>query len=316
MFLKLDKYWGWWRGLLPLIWLYNFKNRKYFLKNKSLYSKWGIKKSIYCTIESKDLKNIKPSLDELPWLDKPDALSSIKETEKKHFESWIKNGYIILPKLFNEEQIENINEEISRLKEDGTVYENYTQTKIHNAILKSSLLKEIAFNQEIIGFLRQIFKKDIVAFQSLNFNIGSQQKPHADAIHMTTFPHGYMAAAWIALEDIGEDQGPISIFPGSHKLPIITRENISSDNSNFLWNDTHLNEKYELQVEQLVKNNKLKKEIYSPKKGDVLIWHYNLIHGGEPIKDPLKTRKSMVIHYFAKDVIAYHEISRRPAIMK
>lgn len=316
MFLKLDKYWGWWRGLLPLIWLYNFKNRKYLMKNKVLYKKWGLNKSIYCTIESKDFKNIQPNSDELPWLDKSDALNSIKETENKCFESWINDGYIILPTLFNETQIENINKEIVRLKEKGTVYENYTQTKIHNAILKSAALKGTAYNEHIVQFLSQIFRKDVVTFQSLNFNVGSQQKPHADNIHMTTFPHGYMAAAWIALEDIGENQGPISIFPGSHKLPVISREDIPSNSSNLLWNDTRLNEKYESQLEKLIIENNLKKEIYTPKKGDVLIWHYNLIHGGEPIKDHSKTRKSMVIHYFAKDVIAYHEISRRPAIIK
>ena len=52
------------------------------------------------------------------------------------------------------------------------------------------------------------------------------------------------------------------------------------------------------------------------KKGDVFIWHANLIHGGSPIKDHSLTRKSMVIHYYAKDVIKYHEITERPSILE
>ena len=38
------------------------------------------------------------------------------------------------------------------------------------------------------------------------------------------------------------------------------------------------------------------------------------MHGGEPMLNQELTRKSMVVHYFANDVIAYHEISERPAI--
>jgi hypothetical protein len=47
----------------------------------------------------------------------------------------------------------------------------------------------------------------------------------------------------------------------------------------------------------------------------MLIWHANLLHGGEPILNPTLTRKSMVIHYYAKDVVKYHEITERPAIL-
>jgi ectoine hydroxylase-related dioxygenase (phytanoyl-CoA dioxygenase family) len=51
------------------------------------------------------------------------------------------------------------------------------------------------------------------------------------------------------------------------------------------------------------------------KKGDVLIWHANLVHGGAPILNPALTRKSMVVHYYANDVIKYHEITERPSLM-
>ena len=51
-------------------------------------------------------------------------------------------------------------------------------------------------------------------------------------------------------------------------------------------------------------------------KGDVLVWHANLIHGGEPQTNPESTRKSMVFHYYAQDAICYHEITQRPSLMK
>ena len=42
----------------------------------------------------------------------------------------------------------------------------------------------------------------------------------------------------------------------------------------------------------------LRKEPFFAKKGDVFIWHAHLLHGGGPINDPGRTRRSTVFHYF------------------
>jgi phytanoyl-CoA hydroxylase len=42
-------------------------------------------------------------------------------------------------------------------------------------------------------------------------------------------------------------------------------------------------------------------QVFCPKKGDVLIWHANLIHKGTPIQDQRLTRKSYVTHYSSFD---------------
>ena len=46
----------------------------------------------------------------------------------------------------------------------------------------------------------------------------------------------------------------------------------------------------------------------------MLIWHANLVHGGEKVIDKNKTRKSMVFHYYANDAVAFHEITQRPTL--
>ena len=56
-------------------------------------------------------------------------------------------------------------------------------------------------------------------FQSINFLTGSEQHTHSDSIHMSTFPLGGMAAAWVALEDITPGNGPLRYYTSSHKLP-------------------------------------------------------------------------------------------------
>jgi ectoine hydroxylase-related dioxygenase (phytanoyl-CoA dioxygenase family) len=36
---------------------------------------------------------------------------------------------------------------------------------------------------------------------------------------------------------------------------------------------------------------------YCAKKGDIFLWHGMLIHGGSPVLDPKRTRRSYVCHY-------------------
>ena len=45
--------------------------------------------------------------------------------------------------------------------------------------------------------------------QTIAGHKGSQQGVHSDSIHMTTYPLGYLTAAWIAFEDIHPDSGPL-----------------------------------------------------------------------------------------------------------
>ena len=51
---------------------------------------------------------------------------------------------------------------------------------------------------------------------------------------------------------------------------------------------------------------KLKKETLLIKKGDVLIWHASLVHGGDPIINPELTRKSFVCHYSSQEGYQWH----------
>ncbi len=68
-------------------------------------------------------------------------------------------------------------------------------------------------------------------------------------------------------------------------------------------------------IEDLVIRNNYEKREFHARKGDVFVWHANLVHGGAPIINKALTRKSMVIHYYAADVIKYHEITERPSLM-
>ena len=51
---------------------------------------------------------------------------------------------------------------------------------------------------------------------------------------------------------------------------------------------------------------KYPKETLLIKRGDVLIWHAALAHGGSIISNPDRTRKSYVCHYSTKQALPFH----------
>jgi ectoine hydroxylase-related dioxygenase (phytanoyl-CoA dioxygenase family) len=132
---------------------------------------------------------------------------------------------------------------------------------------------------------------------------------------MTTVPLGYLIGVWVALEDIHPGNGPLTYYPGSHKLPYILNSDYNNTSNAFVL-DGKANEKFERKVREVIQRSQLKEHQLEAKAGDVFLWHANLLHGGARIIDKGSTRKSMVSHYFAEGVLCFHEISERPAIIR
>jgi ectoine hydroxylase-related dioxygenase (phytanoyl-CoA dioxygenase family) len=178
----------------------------------------------------------------------------------------------------------------------------------------SSLIKKITHKKRLTNILDFILDKEVVPFQTINFLQGSNQRAHSDSIHMTTYPLGYLIAVWIALEDTNMENGPLFYYAGSHRLPFLLNNDFNEGETALTLGKKDYPD-YEDAIEKLTTKNNFEKKIFLAKKGDVFIWHANLVHGGSPVSDHELTRKSMVIHYYANDVIKYHEISERPSLM-
>jgi hypothetical protein len=37
--------------------------------------------------------------------------------------------------------------------------------------------------------------------------------------------------------------------------------------------------------------------LFTPRRGQALIWHASLRHGGSPVRDPARSRRSFVVHF-------------------
>ena len=299
--------------------LYNFFQKKKLSYNLPLYKKYGLKKRYYSSVSSVDFKgldnpkNILDEFDSRDILPKNPEFNNLDTNTQTELLKWSENGYAILENFYTSEEIDSFNSEVDALVKSKQATWKNNGNKIMFAIHKSPLLHSAGSNKKLISILNLLLGKKVDLFQSINFLKGSQQRSHSDSVHMTTFPYGNLIAVWVALEDITPDCGPLHYYPGSHKLPYTFNEAYDNVGSKYKLGDKHYSA-YEDVIEDVIKNNGFQKEVFLPKKGDILIWHANVLHGGEKMTNPDSSRKSMVFHYYTDDAVCFHEITQRPTL--
>lgn len=317
----LDRYYGTLRTWKLGYVLLNLFNRKKLRHAEAMYKKYGVKQSVLMPISSDQLPRHNG---ESPWLDGPDAMRRLTASPGlKQFDTatqeallrWPTDGFVVLRGLFTREEVAAMNAEIDRLINDKVVDFNFTGRKIMFAFHHSDLLRKYVHDRRILDVMDFLLGKRIKVFQSINFLTGSEQAAHSDSIHMTTHPLGYMTAAWIALEEITADNGPLIYHVGSHKLPYLLNGSYDHGGNRFvIGEDAYA--RYEEAVDREIANGHFEAREFHAQPGDVLFWHANLLHGGKKMTTPNASRKSMVIHCFADDVLCYHELTQRVAMME
>jgi phytanoyl-CoA hydroxylase len=275
----------------------------------------------------------------LPWIDKKgaDIDGFVKQyersknlpydlAEKLHF--WQKNGYVILEQAIPQAWLEQLWSEVEELFEHNEKYRikvqvdlpEYTGRAVQEArdlptevlngkhikvmdFHNSSVIgKKIMLHNSIITFLEAVFGERVVAMQSLLFKWGSQQATHQDFAYVVSENPSHLAASWIALEDVHIDSGPLFYYPGSH-----TNKKFDFGNGMFYNHEsTHDPNDFARYIEANCERLGQKRETLLIKKGDVLIWHAALAHGGDAIRNPALTRKSFVSHYSSVNAYSRH----------
>jgi len=258
----------------------------------------------------------------VPWIDAPDldiatAFKDCGDLQEKLLE-WRERGIVVFQDVIPPNLIDALVHDVEYLLKHYRDFDLLTEvnalikpinqfeySEISTSKVKYNSIHSISgaaillsLNKVISRFLQKIFNGPSCVMQSLTFYKGSQQPIHIDYPYVRTQTKlGHLAASWIPLEDIHPDSGPLAYYPGSHKVEV---------SGFFDWgNRSILMEKDSDKTPQefaeylsgRVKKFNIKPEIFVPKKGDVLIWHGNLMHEGSLIKNDLLTRKSYVTHY-------------------
>jgi hypothetical protein len=175
--------------------------------------------------------------------------------------------------------------------------------RIQDAWLRSKAVRRLAVWPEIKRLLRAAYGREPFAFQTLNFQKGSQQALHPDTIHFHSLPERFMCGVWIALEDVKPGAGPLVYHPGSHRLPVMTMRD-AGVNQPAPGPDQYESVFVKRFAERIAETG-LPTEHAIVKKGWAFVWAANLAHGGSPVTEPGATRRSLVVHWYFKDCLYY-----------
>ncbi|MCC0175999.1 phytanoyl-CoA dioxygenase family protein [Waterburya agarophytonicola K14] len=281
---------------------------------------------------SVDIQNISvfrrenfPQNEPTPWLDRPDAAELVKKLvanktlspeEGELCYKWSENGYVIIPGLFDRATLDSAWTEYERAIADGKIKPeeacvvNGLPGRNLNTHFQVKQIEQLLRDRRMTNIISMLLGAKCLPFQTITGHNGSQQLEHSDAIHMTTYPMDYLAATWTTFEDIDPDSGPLVYYPKSHRIPHFLSQEAEISTDEFERGGyIPYHEKYEPQLQKIIKSHQLEPKYFHAKKGDVLIWHSNLIHGGSPRKNMQLSRNALVCHYFAAGCICYHDLA-------
>jgi GT2 family glycosyltransferase len=166
---------------------------------------------------------------------------------------------------------------------------------VQDAWHQSEAVRELALLPEIAAMLQACWGRKPFAFQTLNFPVGTQQHLHSDAVHFQSEPPGFMCGVWVALEDIHPDAGPLEYVPGSQRLPYLQAADVGVQQQPGMTPDQTIFHNY---WQAVLASDGFKRETFTPRLGQALIWSANLIHGGSAVENLQRSRWSQVTHYF------------------
>ena len=233
-------------------------------------------------------------------------------SQKASFEQ---DGFLVLPKFFGNDVIDEVQTTVDLVKfkrpfnvvvDDLVTGERSVlgllapetiergRLKINDLYLQQPKMRRLALAKDLVNILHALLGFAPALCNSLYLEKDSEQGLHIDSLYMTPRTPWHLIAAWVALEDAHKDAGQLEYLPGSHLIEPMRFSNggyHANDNEMPVWRDY---------INNAVARAKLKKLTFSAKKGDVFIWHSNLLHGGGIINNTSLTRKSCVFHYFSE----------------
>lgn len=255
---------------------------------------------------------LRPGPSELLWLDRADAYEeagrrSMDPFLVEHARNLIEHGVTRLEANVPADLCDRVVQQFHSFCDQHPAHANEYKdeqgyhSRLLNLHLTSEAALEVGLNPNVMRLLDFVFGYRAVAYTSLTFEKGSQQAMHQDAPFFRTHPEGFFFGVWTALEDVRPDAGPLTYVRGGHRIRSIDRREVlrtagGHANAFHVWNKRVIEE---------ADKWGLSRETAQMKKGDTLIWHPFLPHGGAPIQDKRLTRKSIVFHYLPQHIAVH-----------
>jgi ectoine hydroxylase-related dioxygenase (phytanoyl-CoA dioxygenase family) len=221
----------------------------------------------------------------------------MQTTEKSNLKNYFEeNGYVVIDTELDSALFDDVITSLApyfgdqRVEPQGVTFADYG--RVQDAWYLNTSVWKIATSKVVYKVLRELYGVTPKPFQTLNFYKGTHQSTHADSIHFNCEPFGMMCGVWVALEDIGPDQGPLRLYPGSHKLPEMNYQDFGLEPSQSQY------PQYLKGIEGLIKKHSFTERRATISRGQAVIWAANVLHGGAPQNDLSLSRHSQVSHYY------------------
>ena len=267
-----------------------------------------------------------PDEDRAPWLDRPDAAGEVERRlaageltaeEAGWLTNWVRAGYVVFEGVLDAATMAEINADVDAIVQATSELSVAEKRKeFENVFGHSEATRRALCWPQVLAKLDLILGARVVPYQTLNLPVSSQQAAHSDEILMTTHPPGYLIAVWFALEDIDGECGPLMVYPETHRLDYVSATQVGIPRG---ASDEECSRIYDAQyyrmIEQTVRERGLEPFVFLPKRGDVLVWHSNLLHGALPVRRADATRRSLIAHYFAEGVEVYSDLFQRACLV-
>lgn len=242
-------------------------------------------------------------------------LVSVKEYTNYH-----KEGYLIVRGLLSKDDIAELFElaedsRLNRLQPDKTADADSTDplkeefakaTRIHMLSRVNVAAERGMLHPRILDVTEALIGPDVYALQSMLFlnppGKGGQGW-HQDSCYIKTHPDT-LIGAWIALEEVDEENGCLWVVPGSNHEPVYPPDGIGGGNVhavdafedlNSVQNVSHIDDNVNTLSKVVAGYPPPIPVILSP--GDVLFFHSHLFHRSFPNRTSDRYRRSYVCHY-------------------
>ena len=244
-----------------------------------------------------------------PFLEEELVELGLDEQTAERVRFYREHGYLVLDGWFEPDLLDRIVAETKPLFQPDVAAGPRSRGRVQDGWRESPAVRALATDRRTLDLLAALYGRQAFAFQTLNFQFGTEQRGHQDRFHFSTIPSDFMCGVWVALEDVTLDNGALFYYPGSHRLPEWSYDDLRVG----FRNPTSLRPfSYDLArngqeafLEHELATAGYERTVFPAKRGSLLIWAAGLVHGGSPILRPGSTRWSQVTHYFFHDCLYY-----------
>jgi phytanoyl-CoA hydroxylase len=220
----------------------------------------------------------------------------ITAQQKQQFDE---QGYLILKQLFSQDEVQQLTDHVMKLHDSGhaKASDEITSTadplKKYPRMMMPHRWDEASLNwlldARIAQTLQALLGVEAYAVQSMIYfkpPLARGQALHQDQYYLRVQP-GTCIAAWMALDRCDQENGSLSVVPGSQNWPLLCTVKADTNQS---FTDITV---------PIPEGTPVVPMILDP--GDVLFFNGQVVHGSGPNMSQTRFRRSMIGHYVAGD---------------